>query len=312
MKKTIFIFLILFLFLSSFLFSQNLVNNPGFEVYSLCPDDSCQISYADQWYNASMDASYFNTCGVNGYGVPYNKYGYQQAASGDGYAEFCLKADFVTYIDNIGGHLFSPLIIGQKYFVSFKISLAGKSSAAYDRMGIGFSTHQGYAICGHAPWYEPEEKLHSDSIISDSINWNIISGSFVADSAYEYFTIGFMRVDTIHVIHFDMTSMPFALYFLDDVCVSTDSMTCLTTDIFESHSNNDFINIFPDPASENITIESPQNATITISNIQGQQIKTQTIAGIKTNIDVSSFPPGVYIVRVKTEKGIAVGKFVKE
>jgi hypothetical protein len=32
----------------------------------------------------------------------------------------------------------------------------------------------------------------------------------------------------------------------------------------------------------------------------------------KTNIDVSALPSGVYFVKVKTEKGTAVEKFVKE
>jgi hypothetical protein len=80
--------------------------------------------------------------------------------------------------------------------------------------------------------------------------------------------------------------------------------------------NNDFtniINIFPNPTiTGNITIESPRQATIEITNIQGQLIKTLTIIENKTNIDVSSFPCGVYIMEVRTEKGIAVRKFIKE
>ena len=80
--------------------------------------------------------------------------------------------------------------------------------------------------------------------------------------------------------------------------------------------------IYPNPANDNVTIEAPQSATIEILNIEGQLIKTLTTSGTKTNVDhvgyssyvvdVSSFPSGVYIVEVKTEKGVAVKKFVKE
>ena len=60
---------------------------------------------------------------------------------------------------------------------------------------------------------------------------------------------------------------------------------------------------YPNPAINNITIESPP-AVIEITNIQGQLIKTFATTGNKTNIDISAFPSGVYVVEVKTEKGI--------
>ena len=83
------------------------------------------------------------------------------------------------------------------------------------------------------------------------------------------------------------------------------------TGIKES-THNDFITIFPNPANNYITIEVPQQATIEITNIQGKLIKTLAAKSNKTNIDVSAFSSGVYFVKVKTEKGIMVKKFVKE
>jgi hypothetical protein len=91
--------------------------------------------------------------------------------------------------------------------------------------------------------------------------------------------------------------------------------------IEEINGFNDFA-IYPNPASDNLTIESPQPAIIEISNIEGQLIKTLTASTTKTNIDhvgwssyvvdVSSLPCGVYIVEVRNEKGVGVRKFVKE
>jgi len=82
------------------------------------------------------------------------------------------------------------------------------------------------------------------------------------------------------------------------------------------------ISLYPNPATNTLTIETPQQSTIKISNTEGQLIKTLASTGTKTNVDhvgyssyivdVSEFPNGVYIVEVKTEKGIAVKKFVKE
>jgi len=72
------------------------------------------------------------------------------------------------------------------------------------------------------------------------------------------------------------------------------------------------ISVYPSPSANSLTIEGPQSDIIEISNIQGQLIKTFTAIGNKTNIDVSALPSGVYVVQVKTEKGVAVSKFVKE
>jgi len=72
------------------------------------------------------------------------------------------------------------------------------------------------------------------------------------------------------------------------------------------------IKIYPNPATNNITIESPQQAIIEMLNIQGQLIKILTANSYKTNIDVSAFPKGMYVVKVKTEKGIKIKKLIKE
>jgi len=84
-----------------------------------------------------------------------------------------------------------------------------------------------------------------------------------------------------------------------------------TTGINEILSNN-LIHVFPNPATDKVTIETPSQAIIEISNIEGQMIKTIATSGTKTNIDVSAFPSGVYVIRAMTDRGITTEKFVKE
>jgi len=92
---------------------------------------------------------------------------------------------------------------------------------------------------------------------------------------------------------------------------TSDTIDVVITGI-ELTEYNKTINVYPNPATDNITIESPQQAVIEISNIQGQLIKTLAANSNKTSVDVSAFPSGMYFVKVKTEKGVAVKKFVKE
>jgi len=72
------------------------------------------------------------------------------------------------------------------------------------------------------------------------------------------------------------------------------------------------ISIFPNPALNNITIESPQKSTIEILNIQGQMILQQPLQQGKTGIDVSGLAKGVYILRLKSNDKTAVTRIVKE
>jgi predicted secreted protein len=77
-------------------------------------------------------------------------------------------------------------------------------------------------------------------------------------------------------------------------------------------SNNENVHIYPNPATNNINIESQQQAIIEISNNQGQLIKTLVTSSNKTSIDISDFARGIYFIKVKTEKGVMVEKFIKE
>ena len=83
------------------------------------------------------------------------------------------------------------------------------------------------------------------------------------------------------------------------------------TDITENNFENNF-DIYPNPANDKIEISVSQKSQINILDIEGQLIKTLAASGTKTNVDISALPCGVYVVLVKTEKGISVKKFIKE
>jgi hypothetical protein len=87
---------------------------------------------------------------------------------------------------------------------------------------------------------------------------------------------------------------------------------CTNVSISEISSNSESINVYPNPTSDNLTIETPQKATIEIINIQGQIIKTLQTTDNKTSVDVSALSGGVYIIKLITGEGSVVRKFIKQ
>ena len=75
------------------------------------------------------------------------------------------------------------------------------------------------------------------------------------------------------------------------------------------------ISLYPNPVSNQITIENPlqtKDAIISIYNVQGQLLLQQKMEQEKTEINVGSFAKGIYIVKLNNDENIAVTRFVKE
>ena len=75
------------------------------------------------------------------------------------------------------------------------------------------------------------------------------------------------------------------------------------------------VSIYPNPATDKIAIEisgNPKQSSLSIVNIEGQQLLTRQITEPQTQIDISNLPSGVYFVRVISERTVEVGKIIKE
>ena len=112
--KALYIFL-LSVFLGSSSFGQNLVFNPSFEDYIVCPTSSYQIGRASGWLPFRESPDYFNVCSIicNPWcvGVPNNLAGGQDAI-GNGYAGLYFGGG---YHEIMGTQLIDALIPGTRY-----------------------------------------------------------------------------------------------------------------------------------------------------------------------------------------------------
>jgi hypothetical protein len=297
----------------SFATAQNLIANCSFEQYDTCPDNETQIQRAIGWFKTTYDADYYNSCSPDSnWSVPPS-FQYQLAASGNAMAGALFYIRGYSTGEIIHTQLSAPLTVGITYYVSFKVNLcltnAPQSNLAIDKLGAKFTTSGMPAINNMA-------HVYSNSVITDTMNWTTISGSFVADSAYTTLYLG-VFFDTSNVIWQQLAPTVMsdrAYYFIDDVCVSTNpNDICLPVGISEIEFGRG-INIFPNPASSRLNFFFPEagNYFLTIKNTLGETILVSAIREQTFSVDIKDFPAGGYFVTVTDEKkNRMVKKFVK-
>jgi hypothetical protein len=72
------------------------------------------------------------------------------------------------------------------------------------------------------------------------------------------------------------------------------------------------INVYPNPATDLLTVKYPQIESVTISNITGQVVRMVKVQQVDfTRIDVADLNTGVYFLTVESSRGKVSSKFVK-
>ncbi len=293
----------------------NLVPNPSFEFTVQCPSTNQNITDCANWMSFGYSPEYFNACGPSGVSVPYAGFGFQYALTGNG------MAGLVTYInplgpcspdcrEYIGAQLTNTLQIGTKYFMSFFVNHSGFlynwKRFASNKTGLRFSTVASTVVPKGTLNVTPVNNfahLYTNTIYGDTLNWLKISGSFIADSVYKYVIIGNFFNDT----NTDTISYPGpifgsmgAYYFIDDVCVSTDSTLCnVSTGLNQIEKDRELL-IYPNPASGHVSINFSNQSKINsfhLFNIHGQII-IEKINYESNKIDITNVPDGIYIVKI--------------
>ncbi len=317
MKKVVIVILCL---LSIMVKGQNLVPNPSFEDTLGCPyfipdlEGKCKF-----WHSYRFTPDFFDACASSGTGYN-NIYGYQQPRTGYAYTGIAMYWNTFPYSkEQIGVQLISPMVIGVKYFVTFYVSLAYNAiqeNIAVSKIGARFTTYTYHDSTGQIP-FNNDAQVYTNSIITDSINWVKISGSFIADSAYQYLSIGAF-FDNAHT---DTIQLPYQIvpqisyYYLDDVCVSTDSLTC--------NGNGDGINentlpkpisLFPSPNCGTFTLQYNLSAagSLRITDLLGREVYAYNLLNRSGQETVTLLlGQGIYFWQVLQEQSVyANGKLV--
>ncbi len=288
----------------------NLVPNPSFEDTVNCPYQSGDIAKANGWMSLCGSPDYFKSCNQSDWGVPTNIFGYQMAASGNAYSGF-----ITYYTGGINEREFPacalsiPMNIGTKYYVSFKVALslenvANPTNCASNKIGAMFTTNP--YTCDELITNNPP--IYTNSVVTDSTNWTRITGSFIADSAYTYLVIGnfFDDNNTDTLKFFNSWWDDFAYYYLDDVCVGTDSIFVNSYSYVTRISENKelpTVSFYPNPVADIVNIETASDIEeIYLINSLGQVVyQDKSKKSKRIDVSVSIFPQGFYALKIKTK-----------
>ncbi|MBW6482961.1 MAG: gliding motility-associated C-terminal domain-containing protein [Vicingaceae bacterium] len=303
MKKIVHI-IISMLSITTIYSQTNLVPNPSFEEHTGCIflDTDC-----NNWMSFKGSPDYFHYCRLNSYNYST---GFQIPRTGEAYA------GFIGYDKNIlngreffGVALTSPLVIGKKYYVSFYVSSGYAVSSiniAHNNIGAMFTTYSYYdpfMVLPHPNFAHIKET----KIISDTINWIEISSSFVADSAYTFIIIGnFFNNSLTDTLNFPSSvGNSRSYYYVDDVCVSTDSCLCDTCIVLPLSIPNVFTPNH-DGLNDFFKINGLQKGDkVSVFNRWGQLVfKTEDINKFwdGTTLKGSPCPDGVYFYIIEQKK----------
>ncbi|HNR18796.1 MAG TPA: T9SS type A sorting domain-containing protein [Bacteroidia bacterium] len=297
----------------------NLVPNPSFEDTVYCPCCTNQTDACLGWSAYRSTPEYLSTCpSSSGLGVPLNYgFGYQYPRTGNGMTGVATyrkptSPNGPNYREHIGCQLLSPLVIGTKYYISLYINFANNPNIAIaaNKMGCRFSM-QTYAPLNPSPVTNYAD-VYSDSIYQNSVDWLKVSGSFIPTQNYQYLILGNFfddnNTDTLNVSQFP----DIAYYYVDDVCVSTDSNYCQTWTALNNENKQDVgltINTFSENA---ILIKSEVLIkNVSVIDLSGRiELERKFVNYYSYQINVSNLTSSIYLLKVETLEDIFYKKVI--
>jgi hypothetical protein len=290
-------------------YGQNFVNNGDFEQYTSCPSGSGQIDLALFWTNSSLygTSDYYNQCATQPWvGVPSNiGGGYQFAHSGDAYAGiFLMQLPYLDVREYLQVELSSSLISEVLYHFEMYVNLCNLSSFAIEDIGIYFSDTNDFQ-----PFSVMPQIINSSGFISDTLNWTLISGDYIANGGETYLTIGNFKNDSNTDTTFigQNSSQLLSYIYVDDVSLTT------TTGI-SNNSENVLINIFPNPIINELYISFNNNSPyeIFLYDITSRKIMQNNFVS-SVSLNMEQLARGIYIYELRNKNEvIRKGKIVKE
>lgn len=298
--------LFIVLLVSSHFYGQNLIDNGGFENYTSLPTNVMQSDLCIGWSKCNLGGGgspdYFHTGGTGLVALPNSFYATINPHGGNAIMGLITYHGLSTYFREYISHSFiSPLVVGQTYTVTYYVS-NGIYNGNYGGCG---SSNLAMAFTMTEPVQNGSGALsgiipqHEHSSILYSTDWQQVTFSFVADSAYNHLVIGNFKENTNTLIqNFENASIETAYYFIDDISIIAETghsgINPLTSSIYDLKVNQ------MDKRIDIKTNES-QKYQLTIFNTMGNIVFISTLQG-EQSISFSNFSSGIYFYQLSDSR----------
>jgi hypothetical protein len=307
--------------------AQNLIPNPGFEEADTCSSMSFGIEGPHYWFSANGSPDHLQSCLPYGAfnGLPLNFFTYQEPYEGASCTGIWTywQSGQTEYREWIMTPLLEPLVVGQTYYCSFRANAAFGGNAQYpqawlvsDKVGMLF-TMQERSWADGDPYPVPlnHSHIYHPQILADTVGWTLVSGSFVADSAYQYVMIGqFFNnalTDTLHLAPQGDPGFwyPWGYTLVDAVCVSASADGCdLAQGVHEVQST--YPVPFPNPAQDQLIVGQRAGAEAQVLDAVGRILWQGQITSHRWVLEVASWVRGAYLLRMAHRGRLETHKFV--
>ncbi|MBK9149067.1 MAG: hypothetical protein IPM12_14775 [Flavobacteriales bacterium] len=313
------------------LWAQNLVPNWSFEEISSCPQNLGEIEKAIGWrtFRGDYSCDLYHVCGhPDSCGVPLNMTGEQLPSYGQAYAgiiTFSEDDGWPWYLREwIGAQLTTPLEVGTTYYASLKVNLTlgwGTGFPALDRV-LFASDHHGLLFT-MSQWLQDDfdpvpgyAHVFGTEVVEDTVGWTVISGSFVADSAYQYVVVGnfFSDEETNWTLMDPNGTNNLTYSYIDDVCVSPDPLYCAIASGLAIRPRQGF-RVWTDPSSGYLHAAGLLGLGvrhISVVDTLGREVATPLALTGSDNwsVSVGTWASGAYIVVAELDDGSRIAERV--
>lgn len=304
------------IFLSRTGTAQSLLSNGDFEQYLACPFLTAQLDTATDWMSPTTNIffvsgtpDYFNGCaGFGQVAVPQNNFGSQPARSGQGYAGIDLMSTtYVNFREYIETGINPPLQAGNCYRFEMYLSRADKGRMACDGIGVYFSDTLISGINNALPLpITPQLSNPPGNFITDTLNWILFTGNYIAHGGEQYLVIGNFKNDSATTsMVADSTKLSSDVYvYIDDV--SLVQIPSCNTGLTGSQENL-YKMVYPNPFDGSLTVETTREPyDFCLTDMTGRIFFHEKIADQKT-LDTHTFQPGVYFYQWSL-RGVPAGR----
>jgi gliding motility-associated-like protein len=285
----------------------NLVPNGSFEDFSVCPEIDGplegEINKAIPWYDPPTGTGdLLNICSNNApnfpghCGVPDNYWGNQYPFDGDGYAGIAGISNQSTPTEHIAVRLLSPLEKGICYSFSMRANLSGDYNIEHNGLGVLFSSDSIIFDSNYHPEFI-EPSISFEDIVSDTNEWQLISGNYVADGTEQFLCLGVFQQPS-QVINEENKTLSYI--FIDSVMLVASSSSCNhLNEINVLTPNNDGIN-------DIWNLENTFDANLFITNRWGNTL----FSALDCQPCIwkpEDFSDGVYFYKIEFEGNVKTG-----